>query len=65
MKGSWRTTVLGWLALIAAVVAGGSALLDDDPNTTVNFQEIAAALTGVGLIAARDNKVSSESAGAK
>ena len=65
MKGSWRTTVLGALAVGGAVITFGKALLDGDPATVPDFDAVLAAFAGIGLLFARDNKVSSESAGAK
>ena len=65
MTGSWRTTLLGLLAVGGAVVSFGKALLDGDPATMPDFDALLAAFAGLGLIFARDNKVTSESAGAK
>lgn len=66
---SWRTTVCGVLAAISGLIPQVIAMLDSDPNTTWTFEGIAAAVTGIlialGLVAARDNKVTSEEAGAK
>jgi hypothetical protein len=66
---SWKTTACGILGLIAAVAVGAKALLDSDPNTTINIGEIIAAILVVapslGLIFARDNNKSSEEVGAK
>ena len=54
LKGSWKTTIVGWLVLVGSIVSGGIALLDNDPATVLNMGEIITALGGVGLIAARD-----------
>lgn len=67
MLKSWKTTVSGIMGII---VAGwqliGSPLLDSDPTTVANFSAfIPVLLVGLGLVAARDNGVSSEQAGAK
>lgn len=62
---SWRTTILGFLALSGAVVQFGTALLDGDPSTVPDVDTVLLALAGAGLMAARDNKVTSEQAGAK
>ena len=62
---SWRTSIAGWVCLIAAIMQGAKALLDGDPSTSPSIEAIVAAAAGVGLIAARDNGVSSKSAGAK
>ena len=68
---SWRTTILGIAALVSAVGLLASTLtaqLDGDPATVPNWDAawtvIAAALSGLGLIFARDNKTSDEQAGA-
>jgi len=65
LEGSWKTSVLGWLVLIGSVISGGIGLLDSDPATTFNINEIITAMGGVGLIAARDDKVTSKEAGAE
>ncbi len=63
---SWRTTVTGILTILVAVAAAGKAFFDGDPSTVPNWEAvIAAVIAGVGLISARDNKVSSEEAGIK
>jgi hypothetical protein len=65
MKGSWKTTMVGILTLVGAIVTGAIALLDSDPTTVVDLTTIIQAITGLGLMVARDNKVTSEQAGAK
>lgn len=62
---SWKTTALGILILIVALGSAGVAILDGDPNTTIDFKEIMAALAGIGLTFARDNDKSSEDVGVK
>ena len=63
---SWRTTLLGVVMILGALASAAVALLDNDPATTVNLPAVGAAFTaGIGLILARDNGVTSESAGAK
>lgn len=62
---SWRTTVLGVCALLAAVGSLGKAMFDGDPTTIPGFEEVIAAILGLGLLIARDNKVTSKQAGAK
>ena len=62
---SWKTTVLGVLALLAALCQFGTSLLDDDPETVPNFQMVIEAAVGIGLILARDNDKTSEESGAK
>jgi hypothetical protein len=64
--GSWRTTVAGIAAIVVAVGTAVTALFDNDPVTIPDWGAVAAAvMAGLGLIAARDNRVSSERAGAK
>lgn len=64
-KGSWRTTTLGILGALALLITQGQAFLDDDPETHVQIEAIAAALAVFGIgVQARDNKVKSESVGA-
>lgn len=63
---SWRTTVTGIGAILVAVGGAVSATFDNDPATVADWAAvIAACIAGFGLIFARDNKVSSEQAGAK
>jgi hypothetical protein len=63
---SWRTTVTGILAILAAVATVVKAEIDGDPTTLPDYGTAAAAiLAGIGLLAARDNKVTSEQAGAQ
>ncbi len=68
-KRSWRTTTCGILALLASLIPGAIALIDGDPATVVDTQEITTAIMGAVLafmgVSARDNKVTSEQAGAK
>ena len=68
-KKSWKTTVAGWAAVVGSVGVAIAALLDGNPETTVNWEQVVTALTGVGigvgLLFARDNDVSSEGTGAK
>jgi hypothetical protein len=50
---SWKTSVLGVIAIISAVSGAASALLQGHP---VDFPSvIAAIMAGVGLIAAKDH----------
>lgn len=63
---SHRTTLAGVAAILTAVGAALTAMTDNDPATNPDWTATATAiLAGAGLIAARDNKVSSERAGAK
>lgn len=66
MKKSWKTTTAGIAGIIIAIASCVQAALDGDPLTVPNYEvALAAVLTGLGLIFARDNDVSSEQAGAK
>lgn len=63
---SWRTTTAGIAAIVVALGTAVGALFDADPLTLPDWGSVAAAvMAGIGLLAARDNKVSSEQAGAK
>jgi len=64
---SWKTTVCGLLAILAAAATMiGIPLLDADPLTVPNYTAfLATATTAIGLLFARDNGVTSEQAGAK
>lgn len=62
---SWKTTAAGIAAIVAALATAVAALFDADPTTLPDWGAVAAAiLAGIGLIAARDNNVTSEKAGA-
>ena len=51
--------------IVAALATAVGALFDADPTTLPDWGAVAAAiLAGIGLIAARDNDVTSEKAGA-
>ena len=73
MKGSWRSTLSGTVALVAAITGALALVLDNDPNTNPDWNvtiALAAAIIsqisgGVGLLFARDNVVTSEEAEAK
>ena len=63
---SWRTTVLGIIAALVILLTQAQAVLDDDPGTGVDWTKVAEALAILGIgVVARDNKVTSEQAGAK
>ena len=60
---SWRTSVTGLVSILAAIANAASLMLDDNPNTNADWTATIAAITaGLGLLFARDNKVTSEQA---
>tara|TARA_R110000824_G_scaffold388986_1_gene584795 strand:+ start:129 stop:341 length:213 start_codon:yes stop_codon:yes gene_type:complete len=63
---SWKTTIFGWLGLVAAGAIAGQAVLSNDSVNWIAFSEaIVIVFPSLAAIFARDNKVSSESAGAR
>lgn len=68
MKGSWKTSILGWAILVGVLAKSLAALLDGNPATVFDFAAILDALkevgilipAGIGLIFARDKNVSTE-----
>jgi len=63
---SWKTTVMGVCAILVAVAGAVKLLVDDDPATNPDWTAVCAAVAaGIGLISARDNRVSSEDVGVK
>ena len=63
---SWKTTVMGVCAILTALAGAVSLLADGDPATSPDWTAVCAAVAaGIGLIAARDNRVTSEDVGAK
>lgn len=60
---SYRTTIAGIAAILTAIGGAATAWANEQPIdwTTV----LAAVMAGIGLITARDHKVTSEQAGAK
>lgn len=63
---SWRTTALGVLAFLGAAAPELAKLLDADAATNPDWRLIVLGVIGLfGGAVARDNKVSSEAAGAK
>lgn len=66
MKGSWKTTLGGVGAILAAVGGALNLMFDGKPETNPDWTiVIAAVTTGIGLIFARDNNKSSEDVNAK
>ena len=55
---SWRTTTLGIITILTAVAGAVQLLLDNDPATNPDFTvAVAAVISGIGLIFAKDAKV--------
>jgi len=52
---NWKTTIAGVLALLGALLMNGAAVFDNNPATTWNWETIAAAATGIGLLFSRDH----------
>lgn len=67
MKGSWRTTGAGVVAIVSAACALIlTPMLDDKPETVPMWAEFfPIAMSGLVGIFARDNGVKSETVGAK
>lgn len=64
MKASWRTTVAGIGAILVAAGSAIGAHFDNDPLTVADWGSVVAAIVaGIGLIMARDAKVSSQQEG--
>ena len=65
-KKSWKTTALGILAAAGILITQAVAVLDNDPDTNFDFNQVSLALGALGLgFFARDNNVTSEAAGAE
>ena len=63
---SWRTTLFGIVTGLCLILPQVAAVLDTDPLTTFHLDLFLAGLSAMGIgVAARDNKVTSEQAGAK
>lgn len=64
-KASWRTAAAGIAAILTLVGNAIKSYIDNDPTTTVDLVQLVAGVSaGFGLLFARDEKVSSEQAGA-
>ena len=62
---SWKTTLGGIAAIVAAVATAVSAQFDNDPATVPDWTLVIGMITaGVGLVLARDNDKTSEQVGA-
>lgn len=63
---SWKTTLAGIAAIVAAIALAIAHQFDSDPATVADWSAVITALTaGVGLVLARDNDKTSEQAGAR
>lgn len=66
MKASWRTSLFGVGGLVSVIAATATALTDGKPETNPDWGAVAGALMAcLGLMFARDDKVTSEEAKAK
>lgn len=55
---SWRTTALGIIAIVTAALGVTKAIIDGDPATSPDYAALGAAIAaGVGLLVAKDAKV--------
>jgi hypothetical protein len=58
---SWKTTVAGIAAAVAAIGTAVNAQFDNDPSTNAEWGLVIAAVSAaIGLFTARDNDKSSE-----
>lgn len=63
---SWKTTASGIAVIVAALANAAVSMLDNNPSTNPDWNALFVAVAaGVGLVIARDNKVTSEDVGAK
>lgn len=63
-KGSWKTTSTGLLAIAGGIVRLVFAIKAGSLTEEAVMTVLTTIITGVGLLAARDNNVSSEDVGA-
>jgi len=62
---SWKTTLAGIAAIVAALATAVSAQFDSNPATVPDWTLVIGMITaGVGLMFARDNDKTSEQVGA-
>ena len=55
---NWKTTALGVITLLIAVLSAVKAVIDNDPTTVPDWGALVAAATaGFGLIAAKDHNI--------
>lgn len=65
MSASWRTTLFGVGGLVTVIAGTLNALFDGNSATNPDWTAVIAAVSAcVGLLFARDNKVTSEQANA-
>ncbi len=57
---SWKTTAMGIITSLGAILTQAGALLDDDPATVFDINALWVAIAAMGLVFARDNDKSSE-----
>jgi len=62
LNASWRTNLGGAGLLLVAVGRLLIALFDNDPTTVPDITSLVAAITGLGLLASRDNNITSSQA---
>lgn len=66
LSGSWRTTLAGFVLGLTLIFGQANNMLDNDPSTSFDLQKVLEGLGAMGLgLFARDNGVTSETAGAK
>ena len=66
MSKSWKTSLFGAGGIVTVIAATASAYFDADPTTNPDWGAVAGVImAALGLFFARDNNVTSESAGAK